>query len=400
MQSLKQLYKCGPGPSSSHTIAPKRAIEMFMQHYPGVKDIEVTLYGSLSLTGKGHGTDAIIIDTFAPNHATIQFDLQWEHPFPNGLRIVSKTPSFEVEWCVYSLGGGSIEIVGLDNGFNREVYPEKNFEEILEVMQKSQWSFIDYLNHYEPDVFVWLDYCLDQMVESVDRGLQAEGYLKGNLKVLKGAKSLFQQACLIPDISEQHKMKLMSYAYAANEENASGKQVVTAPTLGACGVIAACVYHLINDLKIERELVLKGLGVGGIFGNIIKQNATISGAVGGCQAEVGTACAMASAMLAYVFNLNLKQIEYAAEMAIEHHLGLTCDPVGGYVIIPCIERNALAASRSFDHYSLAKYMHPIKENHIKFDTVVSTMNFTGQKIAIELKETSLGGLAKEYVFND
>lgn len=401
MQSLRELFKIGPGPSSSHTIAPLRACQLYLKENPQITAVCVELYGSLSLTGRGHATDEIVYKTFNAINCEVLFKLEWPYDFPNGLIIKGYVDSlFLSEWVVYSLGGGSIEILNHPNEFNYEVYPEADFKTILEFTKQHNCSLLDYCYHYEPDCKLWLRTCVDAMIDSVNAGLNSVGLLKGNLKVSKSAKDLYEKSMGIQDLEIAKKLKIMAYAYAANEENASGNNVVTAPTLGSCGVVASLVYYLIQDEHIEKERIVDALAVAGIFGNLIKQNATISGAVGGCQAEIGVACCMGSALLAFLDHLTTEQIEYAAEISVEHHLGLTCDPVGGYVIIPCIERNAVAAMRAMDHYLLAKYMYPIKTNSISFDMVVNTMNFTGQKIALELKETSLGGLAKEYIVDE
>lgn len=398
MQSLKELYKIGRGPSSSHTLACERACKLFIEEYGLLDHYEIELYGSLSLTGKGHMTDKIIIETLAPAKANVQFKLDWNEDFPNGFYIDGYDVNNKLikRWTVFSIGGGSIEIKEKPLDYNKEIYKENSFEEIKLVLQKRQFSLIDYIYEYEPDIENYLIDVVSAMIQCVEHGLTQSGFLPGNLKVERSAKSLNIKARLCDDEIEKQRLLVMSYAYSANEENASGNTVVTAPTLGACGVLASIIYYCYNDLQVSKTQLARSLAVAGIFGNLIKQNATISGAMGGCQAEVGAACSMASAALAYLHNLNLKQIEYAAEIGIEHHLGLTCDPVGGYVIIPCIERNAVAALRSMDAVTLSKYMSQIKPNKVNFDTIVNTMNYTGKKIAYELKETSLGGLACEF----
>ena len=228
------------------------------------------------------------------------------------------------------------------------------------------------------------------MVDCVERGLHKEGVLPGKLRLSRSAKLVYKEA------AEDDRLKLMAYAYAACEENADHGVCVTAPTLGACGVMASLVYYLKNICDIPDDLLTDALAVGGIFGNLIKKNATISGAVGGCQAEVGAAVSMAAAAYAYILGLNSEEIEYAAEIGMEHHLGLTCDPVMGYVMIPCIERNAVAVLRAMDAAELSMSLSKLRGHLISFDMVVKTMNETGKRIPIELKETSTGGLAKEY----
>ena len=398
MQTLKELYKIGPGPSSSHTLAPARACRLYLENYPETESVKVNLYGSLSLTGKGHFTDKIIMDTFAPRKCDVDFKLDWEQPFPNGFTIDGYDCNEQLtgHWSVYSLGGGSIFVVERPDLIIQQPYKEKSMSEIIDVCKKNQWNFVDYVfNNEDKELYDYLSKILSAMLESVKRGLNASGVLPGKLGIERCAKNMYLKSKSIEDNHEEFKVRLMSYAYAVSEENASNGEVVTAPTLGACGILAAYMYMMYYDEGISRRKLINALAVGGLFGNVIKHNATISGAVGGCQAEIGAACCMTAAAAAYLNDLNLKQIEYAAEIAMEHHLGLTCDPVGGYVIIPCIERNAVGVLRAVDAMTLSKYMSKIKENVVNFDTVVRTMKYTGQKLPLELKETSLGGLAQE-----
>lgn len=397
MESLKKLYKIGYGPSSSHTLAPAAACQKYIEHFPLTDHLKVELYGSLSLTGKGHFTDAIIRRTFEPRKTSIYFKLDWNEVFPNGFYIYGfdKEDNLIQRWTVFSLGGGSIRILECPDEEDKEPYPEKNMNDIIHLCQDNNWSFFDYVLHYEPDIEAYLEKILDAMLNSVKRGLNVSGVLPGKLQMERSAKAIYLKAEAAESNEERTKLRQMAYAYAASEENASVATVVTAPTLGSCGIMAALMYYYYNDLGISKQRLIRALAVGGIFGNVIKTNATISGAVGGCQAEIGAACCMAAASSAYLNDLSIKQIEYAAEIAMEHHLGLTCDPVGGYVIIPCIERNAVGLLRSLDAMLLAKYMGKIKENRVRFDMVVNTMSYTGQKLPIELKETSLGGLATE-----
>lgn len=393
MESLKELYKIGPGPSSSHTIAPQRAITLYLEKYPDSKHLTINLYGSLSLTGKGHFTDVIIEKTCFPISCDIHFKLEWEYDFPNGLSITNEKKE---QWIVYSLGGGSIKILNESFDFQKQVYPEANFDEICSVCEQNNWNLVDYACHYEPDIKPYIETIFDAMIASVDQGLSQEGILPGPLKATRIAKPLFHKAKLCSDEKDRNKLLLYAYAYAVMEENASMGKVVTAPTCGSSGTVASVIYYLYHVKEIAKESLINALIISGIFGNIVKQNATISGAQGGCQAEVGVGCAMAAAAVASLETNYLTIIEYAAEIGIEHHLGLTCDPVGGYVIIPCIERNAVAAQRALDASFMAVNVGSIRQNRISFDMVVSTMNETGEKIAVELKETSLGGLASIY----
>lgn len=397
MESLKKLYKIGYGPSSSHTLAPATACQMYYDTFPDVHHIEVELYGSLSLTGKGHFTDYIIQKTFEPKPCSVHFKLDWEESFPNGFYIYGYDEQNQLiqRWTVFSIGGGSIKILEVPDIEGLDPYDEMNMAEIIDVCEEHNWTFWDYVRANEPDIEGYMYKILEAMLNSVEEGLNAEGILPGKLKMERSAKGLYRQAQQTSDPLERVRLLQMAYAYATSEQNASVATVVTAPTLGSCGILAGMMYYYHHDCNISEERLIQALSVGGLFGNVIKKNATISGAVGGCQAEIGAACCMAAAASAYLNGLDLKQIEYAAEIAMEHHLGLTCDPVGGYVIIPCIERNGIALLRAFDAMLLAKSMAQIKENRVRFDMVVNTMSYTGHRLPLELKETSLGGLALE-----
>lgn len=399
MESLKELYKTGPGPSSSHTVAPWRAAILFKDRFPDAVSYDAELYGSLSLTGRGHFTDRIIIDTFKPKLCKVSFKLHWEYDFDSGVRYRAYNWKNEVigEWNVFSLGGGSIKVVEEDFDFQRTVYPFKSMKEILTYCEERSLSIPMLVKEFEPDIDNHMLSVLANMLKAVDRGLNTTGILPGKLMMPRVAKSLNLSAERMDDPGEKDRMRLVSYAYANNEENASCGMVVTAPTLGASGIMASIMYHYYHNIGVSKAKLVQALMVGGMFGNIIKKNATISGAQGGCQAEIGAACCMAAAAVAYLDDLGLKQIEYAAEIAMEHHLGLTCDPVGGYVIIPCIERNGAAVLRAMDAAMMAKYIGNVKPNRVSFDMVVRTMNYTGKKIPMELRETSLGGLATEIV---
>ncbi len=390
MQSLKELYKIGRGPSSSHTLAPERACRLFMEKEGSFPFYEAELYGSLSLTGRGHETDRIIIETL-DHPCEVTFHLDWVEGFPNGFYLYGLNENRERvrKWTVFSIGGGSILVKELGTVLE-EVYEEDSFEQILAFVKREGISLSDYVYLHEPDLKDYLKEILNAMTDCVARGLPKEGRLPGKLGLSRSAKYIFQEA------ENDDRLRIMSYAYAACEENADHGVCVTAPTLGACGVLSALMYYLRNNCDIPDEILADALAVGGIFGNLIKKNATISGAVGGCQAEVGAAVSMAAAAYACVLGLTEEEIEYAAEIGMEHHLGLTCDPVMGYVMIPCIERNAVAVLRAMDAAELSRSLSRIRGHMISFDMVVKTMNETGKKIPIELKETSEGGLAKEY----
>jgi len=401
MESLKELYKIGPGPSSSHTIAPWRAAMLFMEAYPDAVSFDAELYGSLSLTGKGHFTDQILVQTFAPKLCKVYFRLHWEHNFENGLILKAYNERNTVigQWTVFSLGGGSIRVLEADFDFQRQVYPYTSLREILDASKRLKLTLPQLVLTYEPGIEYHLYGVLEAMLKAVHHGLNTTGILPGLLEVPRVAKSLYLAALNQDNPDEQARLKLLAYAYANNEENASSGMVVTAPTLGASGVMASLMYHLYYDVGISKQKLVQALMVAGLFGNTIKENATISGAIGGCQAEIGSACSMAAAALAFVRGMSPELIEYAAEIGMEHHLGLTCDPVGGYVIIPCIERNGAAVLRAMDAVMMADNIGRIKPNRVSFDMVVRTMNYTGHKIALELRETSLGGLATEININ-
>lgn len=391
MNSIKDIYRIGHGPSSSHTIAPARAAELFLKEFGLLDKYVVELYGSLSLTGKGHHTDLIIQEIFK-GRAEFIFDNKFDDQRNSMIFNGYKDGKLVATWHAESLGGGAIHIDEKETDDNVEFYKERNFNEIKEVLAKEDINLWQYVLKNEPEIKYQLRPSFDVMIASVERGLQNEGVLNERLNVKFHAKGLYEKGCLNYD----NELKIMAYAYAAAEENALGHIVSTAPTLGSCGIVAGLMYYYYKDLNRSIDKLLEALAVGGVFGNIIKQNASISGALGGCQAEVGTACAMASAMIAYLEGADTDVIEYAAEIGIEHHLGLTCDPVFGLVIIPCIERNAAAIIRSFNAYKLSKNLTAIGEHLVTFDMVVSSMHYTGKKISPELKETSLGGLALEF----
>ncbi len=394
MESLRELYRIGPGPSSSHTLAVRNACLLYLQRYSGYPCYFVELCGSLGLTGKGHMSDKIIESVFGKERVLIKFNHEMSHNHPNTMifhTIDSNVLDNEV--VIFSTGGGAIEVDGEPSMVDKNVYPHKNLKEIMNFCDENNYNFAQYVFHFEPDIKPYLYEVLTQMITTIRSGLKKGGVLPGELRVVRVAKKLYRKAFDCEDINVKEKLLISSFAYAAMEENASGAMVVTAPTLGSCGVLAAMLMYY-YEKGISKEILINALAVAGIFGNIVKRNATISGAVGGCQAEIGTACSMAAAFAGYVEGLSNRKIEYAAEIAMEHNLGLTCDPVGGYVQVPCIERNGQAVLRSLDSMIYAKYLGEIRENIVTFDMIVEVMNYTGQKIAMELRETSLGGLAE------
>ncbi|MCR0203812.1 L-serine ammonia-lyase, iron-sulfur-dependent, subunit alpha [[Clostridium] innocuum] len=394
MKSLKELYRIGPGPSSSHTLGPQRAASLFKERYPMAHHFEVELFGSLALTGKGHLTDYIIIKTMKPKDCVVLFKNRRDLKHPNTMHLMAMDEQHKLlgEWTVYSIGGGAIQIEGEESKEGADVYPHHSMKEIEAYCEAHSMELWEYVNHFDP-LDDYMDTIMNQMMATVDGGLEKEGVLPGDLKLKRIARELKEKADVCRSAAEQEKLLLCAYAYSASEENASGSTTVTAPTLGSSGILPAlvCYYHRI--LGYSREQLRNGLKVAGLFGNLIKENATISGAQGGCQAEIGAAVAMGAAMAAYLRGQTTRQIEYAAEIGIEHHLGLTCDPVGGYVMIPCIERNAVGVLRSIDAAILAEGISDLRKHKVSFDMVVNTMNYTGRKIPIELRETSLGGLA-------
>lgn len=399
MESLRELYKIGVGPSSSHTMGPQRAAKRILELYPDASRFHVDLHGSLALTGKGHLTDYIIEKTFSPKPVTFSFKSDALKFHPNGMIMhVFDANNQEVKAIeVYSIGGGSILFKGDMEEKAKHIYQQNNMDEILKYVDTHGISLYEYVLFNEGEDFDhYLSTILEAMFESVENGLKNEGIIHGKLKLKRVAKSMFQQAQNTRREADRERLFITSYAYAVAEENADGGQIVTAPTCGASGIMPAILYYCYKQLHIEKKDLIKALAIGGLFGNVVKANATISGADGGCQAEVGTACAMAAATMAWIYELNNSLIEYAAEMGLEHNLGLTCDPVGGYVQIPCIERNGYGSLRALDAAMMAKQLGYLRKNKVSFDTIVKVMKETGKDLSSAYKETSLGGLAKEF----
>ena len=393
MYSLQELYKIGNGPSSSHTMGPKKAALIFKAKYSNANRFIVHLYGSLALTGKGHLTDYIIKETL--DNCLVLFDYKTETKHPNTLMIEGYLDDkFLGKMTFYSIGGGNILAEGEKEIKVKEVYKENSFLAIKEYLKENNLDLVSYVNSYE-SIDNYLKEVIGIMYSNIKNGLNKSGVLPGKLKVKRKARDIYfsKSESLLGD--DFDKRKLMAYAYAVSEENASGGLVVTAPTCGACGVLPAIMFYLKEKYNTTLKEEINGLKVAGIIGNIVSYNASISGAYAGCQAEVGTATSMAAAYAAYILKGELLNIERAAEIALEHNLGLTCDPVEGYVQIPCIERNALGALRALDSAILALYI-DAKEAKISFDTVVMTMLETGLSLPRSLKETSEGGLAKNY----
>ncbi|MCH5353333.1 MAG: L-serine ammonia-lyase [Acutalibacter sp.] len=397
MESLKELYRIGRGPSSSHTMGPSYAASRFREAFPEADEFRVTLFGSLAKTGKGHLTDVAVKDAFAPAPAEVVFDTETaELPHPNTMVLEALRQGTSLgSWQVYSVGGGKIEIEGQPAAAAQNVYPLRSFAEIKDYCQEKEIRLWQYAEECEGEA-LW-DYLAEvwqHMKSAVRSGLRTEGVLRGGLNVQRKAKVLFRQRHIDESAETRENRVVCAYAFAVSEENAGGGTIVTAPTCGACGVLPAVMLYQQERHGFSDTDVLHALAAAGIIGNIIKTNASISGAECGCQAEIGSACSMASAGLGELFGMDLDQIEYAAEVAMEHHLGLTCDPIGGLVQIPCIERNAVAAMRAINALSLANFLTYTRK--ISFDMVVKTMYETGKDLFSKYRETSEGGLAKIY----
>ena len=394
MQSLKYLYRIGSGPSSSHTMGPIAAAVRFCAENPDADEYKVVLFGSLAKTGKGHMTDTALARVFEGKTLCIEFDKDTPTDYhPNTMDFYAFSGGSEVKTRFYSIGGGEILAEGESASEHAEVYPLNSFTEISAYCREREMRLWQYVEEREgKEIWDYLQEVWTVMQDAIKRGIQAEGTLHGGLGLQRKARYLFRQKHI--DESEETKTNrlICSYAYAVSEENADGGLIVTAPTCGACGVLPAVLKYLQVKRNFTDKQILHGLAAASIVGNLIKTNASISGAECGCQAEIGTACAMAAAAAAELYELDLDQIEYAAEMSIEHHLGLTCDPIGGLVQIPCIERNAVAAMRAINAVSLANFLTGTRK--ISFDMVVKTMYETGKDLASPYRETAKGGLAK------
>ncbi len=393
MESIREIFKIGHGPSSSHTMGPKKAAELFRAAYPETSAFRVTLYGSLAATGKGHLTDKAVLDALSP----IPVELLWEPkkflPFhPNAIKFeaLSEKKDLIAEKTIYSIGGGSIleENQSLEK---QSIYPISTMKAILDWCQSKGRKFWEFVKEYEnPDIWDYLHEVWKVMTEAIERGIDEEGVLPGHLHLGRKASSYYVKAKGFRGALKRRSM-VYAFALAVAEENAAGGKIVTAPTCGSSGVLPAVLYLLYKYNEFSENKILKALATAGIIGNLVKKNASIAGADVGCQGEIGTACAMASAAAAQLFGGTAAQIEYAAEMGIEHHLGLTCDPIGGLVQIPCIERNPLAAARALDCCTFAILSDG--RHRISFDQVVAAMKQTGHDLPHIYKETSLGGLA-------
>ena len=396
MESLRKLFKIGNGPSSSHTIGPKRAAEQFLQRCPDAEAFRVTLYGSLAATGKGHLTDMAIESVLQPAAPT---EIVWQPDVvlafhPNGMRFEAlRSGQVYDEWVIYSVGGGALANEYTKPVEKERVYTMSTISEIKEYCYREGKTYWEYVEDCEgKDIWDYLDNIWTVMCNTIELGLNNDGVLPGGLKVSRKASTYFVKSQSFTG-SLATRAKIYAYALAVAEENASGGLVVTAPTCGSSGVLPAVLYHLTTSRDFSRIRVLRALATAGLFGNVVKNNSSISGAEVGCQGEIGVACAMAAAAACQLFGGTPAQIEYAAEMGLEHHLGLTCDPVCGLVQVPCIERNAIAAARALDANTYATLSDGT--HLVSFDKVVDVMHETGHNLPSLYRETSEGGLAKK-----
>ena len=393
MESIKEIFRVGNGPSSSHTMGPRKAAEIFKSKYPNAESYYVTLYGSLAATGKGHQTDVTLINAFEPKEIFIDWKPEIFLPkHPNGLKLEAfdSNKKLITVWTVYSVGGGKITDFGSDESENR-IYDLTTMKDILACTKKSGKSFWEYVESIEGvEIYDYLREAWLIMRDSIKRGIENEGILPGGLGLARKASSYFVKAKNFSG-SLKGKTLIFSYALAVTEENANGGLIVTAPTCGSSGVVPAVLNYLQESFSFSDDKILRALATAGLVGNIVKENASISGAKVGCQGEIGTACAMASAAATQLLGGTPYQIEYAAEMGIEHHLGLTCDPINGLVQVPCIERNAFAAERALNTSTYALLSDG--RHLVSFDKIVKTMNQTGHDLPSIYKETSEGGMA-------
>jgi L-serine dehydratase len=394
MESIREIYKIGYGPSSSHTMGPKKAAEQFLAKNKNAHSFKVILYGSLAATGKGHLTDRAIEEIFSEYDLKIIWKPKTFLPkHPNALKFNAFDDKNNIlnEWTAYSIGGGAI-IDDYSELETKTIYPHKNMADILEWCNQNGKQFWEYVLEFEgEDIWEFVDEVWRVMLTSMKNGLKKNGVLPGTLKLPRKAQSFFVKGHSFATPFKR-RSQLFAYALAVSEENASGGKVVAAPTCGASGVLPAVLNYFKKVYKTDKDSLLRAIATAGLIGNIVKTNASISGAEVGCQGEVGTACAMASAAATQLMGGTIYQVEYSAEMGIEHHLGLTCDPVAGLVQIPCIERNAFAAERAVSHNTYA--LMSDGRHRISFDEVVETMYKTGIDMQSKYRETSEGGLAK------
>lgn len=392
MESLKELFKIGNGPSSSHTMGPQRAAEQFKAKHPEAVSFRAHLYGSLAATGEGHLTDYIIKKTLQPKEVEILWkeDVIKEY-HPNGMMLEALDADKNVigDWTIYSVGGGTIAEEGMRNSGANDTYPHSTMEEIIVWCKQNNKNFVDYVKTYDDaDIMDYLVTIKDAMKKSVDDGLATTEVIPGKLNLERKASYFYKQYIA----NKQLNTLVYAYALAASEQNASGYVIVTAPTCGSAGVIPGIFFAMQEFYGYDDKMMLEALAVAGLVGVLVKRNGSVSGAEVGCQGEVGVACAMAAAAIAFLKGGSLRQIEYAAEIGLEHHLGMTCDPAYGYVQIPCIERNAMGAQRALDAANYALLTDG--EHHVTFDQIVKIMDETGRDMMDKYRETSKGGIAK------
>lgn len=397
MESIRELYRIGVGPSSSHTMGPKKAAETFLARHPAAAGFRVTLFGSLAATGKGHLTDLAVLDVLGEARTEVIWKPEVELPLhPNGLQFeaLGTDGSLIDSWQAYSVGGGAVRGAGDDEQPPVEVYDLPDMTSIMVMCEETGTTYWQYVERCEgPEIWAFLAEVWATMTAAVEKGLSTQGVLPGSIGLKRQAWSYFKKARHCgPDI--QQTGKVTAYALAVAEENAGGGTIVTAPTCGASGIVPAALYYLRETQELTEQEILHALATAGLVGNIIKRNGSISGAEVGCQGEVGSACAMAAAAATQTMGGSVRQIEYAAEMGLEHHLGLTCDPVDGLVQIPCIERNACSAVRAINRAQMAFLSDGT--HRIPFDEVVQVMTQTGHDLPNLYRETSFGGLAKAY----
>lgn len=397
MKSLTELFRCGMGPSSSHTIAPENACREFLKEHGNLSEYKVILYGSLAKTGKGHMTDRVITRTFGDRHVTVEFNVDKKDlPHPNTFDIFGYREGGEqaAMWRVTSIGGGAYKVKG-KKATSSGVYPHNNFREIADYCTQNNIRLCEYAERFDvPNLRDYIREVWAVMQDAITRGLAADGVLDGGLNVKRKAKTLYETNNVFEDGMTRENRLVCAFAFAVGEENASCGKIVTAPTCGAAGVLPAVLYYYKHKHKYTDEQIVNAILTAGVIGNVVKTNGSISGAECGCQAEIGTACSMAAAAIGELFGMDINQIEYAAEVALEHHLGLTCDPIKGLVQIPCIERNAVAAMRAINAVNLATFLTASRK--ISYDMVVATMYKTGKDMSRIYRETAEGGLAKVY----
>lgn len=415
MKSIKDVYKIGKGPSSSHTMGPFKAVRHYLESHEDTDHLYVTLYGSLAATGKGHLTDTAIQEAFETwcltDKETLEckkrragnVTIEWKpkeflQVHPNGMKIASVNSDGDMydKWTYYSIGGGDIICMEspLEGEASEDIYEKTTLTEILKWCNdtgKNFWEYVDETEGRYSGVWEHLELVWKVMQEAVERGIEAEGALPGHLHIRRKALSYHTRAFGQGDTFKTRGL-VFSFALAVSEENACGGTIVTAPTCGSCGVMPSVLYHMKQRYNFSDSRIIRALATAGLIGSVVKHNASVSGAEVGCQGEVGVACAMAAAAVAQLMGGSPAQIEYAAEMGLEHHLGLTCDPIGGLVQIPCIERNAYAAARAMDAGIYALYTDGL--HRVSFDQVVRVMKETGKDLPPIYRETSEGGLAK------